>query len=388
MHSAQPVDRSAWERRLAGLGEADWNKAFAVGQELAALPAEEGFAILRANWEKVDGVMTRQQLLRGWAFADPNSSRWRDHPRLLDGLDLGMRDRSPAVQVWTLQFLNGLALQDFSEDFRAYKVWFEAHRGRPVAEAVAASARRFAIEAAHSVKSGARKRVQWLASHQNIFQQFPEARRAALDAGLARTLARWAGGAADGSPQEDIILAVQAVYALNQLRPGEAELRRVLVPLLAKDTPPNVRGSAIAALGGPANAWAIDILFDLLKEGLEEDVPARLQTARQAAGALANIGDARVIPRMIALLVAHDSPRAITDVAAYGLGRLTGVPFDLSHDGAWWRAWWEKNREKYPEPARSLEIPNLPKAPKREEEAPAETGPPAKAAGAAPKESR
>jgi hypothetical protein len=299
-----------------------------------------------------------------------------------------MRDRSPLVQVWVLQFLNGLALQDFSEDFRAYKAWFEAHRGRPVAEAVAASARRFAIEAAHSVKSGARKRVQWLATHQNTFQQFPEARRAALDAGLARTLARWAAGAADGSPQEDIILAVQAVYALNQLRPGETELRRVLVPLLAQDTPPNVRGAAISALGVPANAWAIDVLFDLLKEGLEEDGPARLQTARQAAGALANIGDARVIPRMIALLVAHDGPRAITDVAAYGLGRLTGVPFDLSHDGAWWRAWWEKNREKYPEPARSLEIPDLPKAPKREEEEPAEPVPPAKSARAAARESR
>lgn len=184
------------------------------------------------------------------------------------------------------------------------------------------------------------------------------------------------------------MLAVQAVYALNQLRPGEAELRRVLVPLLTKDTQSNVRSAAIAALGVPANAWAIDLLLDLLKDGLEENVPARLQTARQAAGALANIGDARVIPRMIAVIVAQDSPRAITDVAAYGLGRLTGVPFDLSHDGAWWRAWWEKNREKYPEPARSLEIPNPPKAPRREEAAPAETRPPAKPAGAAAKESR
>ena len=32
---------------------------------------------------------------------------------------------------------------------------------------------------------------------------------------------------------------------------------------------------------------------------------------------------------------------------------------DESHDGAWWRAWWEKNRERYPEAVRALEIPTL-----------------------------
>jgi predicted esterase len=253
-----------------------------------------------------------------------------------------------------------------------------------VAEVVAASARRFAVEAAHAVKSRARKRAQWLAGHLNVFAQFPEARRAALDAGLARTLARWAAGAANGSPPEDIQLAAQAVYNLNQLEPGEAEMRRVAVPLLSKDMPPDVRGAAIGVLGARANPWAIDLLLDLLEDGLEEVMPDRLQTARLAAGALANIGDARVIPRMIALLVAHESPRTIGDVTAWGLGRLTGVPFDPSHDGAWW----EKNREKYPEAVRSLEIPDPPKRPLGEEEMPAAAGPAAKAAGVAAQDLR
>jgi hypothetical protein len=61
---AQPVDREAWARKLAGLNEADWRAAFAIGQELAGLPGDEGFAILKANWEKIDNVAARQQLIK------------------------------------------------------------------------------------------------------------------------------------------------------------------------------------------------------------------------------------------------------------------------------------------------------------------------------------
>lgn len=371
---SRTVDHQAWARKLAGLTETDWNKAFTTGQELADLPADEGFAILRANLEAVGGVNARQALLRGWAFAGPNGMSWRDHPRLLDALDLGMRDRSPTVQVWALQNVNILALRDFSEDFQAYKAWFEANRGRPLADVVAGSVRRFAAEAAHSVKSAARKQAQWLANHQNIFTTIPEARRAAIEAGLPRTLARWAGSAGKGSPPEDVNLAWQALYVLSALEPGEAEMRRVVMPLLSKDTPPNLRNYAINVLANHAKPWAVDLLLDLLEDSLEQVAPDPLQTARQAAGALASTGDARVIPLMIASIVAHDDPRTVNDLGVWGLGRLTGVTFDASHDGTWWRAWWQRNREKYPEAVRRIEIPAPQERPRHAEEDPAADG--------------
>jgi hypothetical protein len=63
---AERVDREAWARKLTALNEADWRTAFKVGEKLAALPGDEGFAILKANWEKIDKVDARQQLLKAW----------------------------------------------------------------------------------------------------------------------------------------------------------------------------------------------------------------------------------------------------------------------------------------------------------------------------------
>ena len=87
---AQPIDGQEWARRLAALSEADWRGAVEVGEELAALPADEGFGILQTNWKHVGKVDSRQQLLKAWWTAN--------HPRLVDGLDLGMRDPSRDVQ--------------------------------------------------------------------------------------------------------------------------------------------------------------------------------------------------------------------------------------------------------------------------------------------------
>jgi predicted esterase len=358
---AQPVDREAWARKLAGLNEADWRTAFEAGQELAALPADEGFAILKENWEKVGKVDARQQLLKAWYFAMPYPLHIRNHPRLVDGLDLGMRDRSPNVQGWAMGYLGNLAFQDFSEDFQAYKAWYEANRDKPVPEVIGRSARRFAEEADHSVKRDAQKRARWLAEHVDVLRDMPEARRAALDAGLLRTLEGWASGAKTGSQREEIQLAANALGVVGQLKPGEAELRRVVVPFLAREKPAEVRAAAISALEGKENAWAIDLLLDGLKASLEDDPGTIKTTVWSAAGTLASFDDPRVIPTMIAAIDADNTYDTVYGVGYFGLTRLTGVQYDESHDGAWWRRWWEKNKERYPEAVRTLEIPKLPK---------------------------
>ena len=182
-----------------------------------------------------------------------------------------MNDPSPKVQEWAINYLGGIALQDFAEDFPSYKGWYQANRDKPVADVIADAARRVAVEAAHSVKTDAFKRAERLVQQARVFSNEPAARRAALDAGLLRTLARWASTADAGSPKEDIELAAHALQVIGELKPGEAELRRVVVPLIARDKPQEVRGAAISALGGKENAWAIDLLLDALKEGLEAE---------------------------------------------------------------------------------------------------------------------
>lgn len=354
-----PIDREAWARKLAGLDEgANWPAAFGLGQELAALPPDEGFAILEANWGRVRDVRARQQLLKAWFYAMPYPLRVREHPRLLNGLDLGMRDPSPEVRGWATNYLSGLAFRDFSGDLKAYREWYRANRGRPVPEVVAESVRRFAAEAARSVKSEALERARRLDRSPNIFRDVPGARQAAIDAGLLRTLRRWAWSADAGSPPIDRRLASLALDAFGRLEPPEEELRRVVLPLLDRQKPPEVRAAAIEALGGKRNAWAMGVLSEALASALEEpDHGRRTLLLRRAASTIASLEDPRAIPILIAVLEADRTPDLTYDIGYFGLNPLTGVRFDLGHDGDWWRRWWEQNKARYPEAARAIAIP-------------------------------
>lgn len=62
---------------------------------------------------------------------------------------------------------------------------------------------------------------------------------------------------------------------------------------------------------------------------------------------------------MIALIEADNTYDTIYGIGYFGLGKLTGVSYDESHDGAWWREWWEKNKHRYPVEIQALEIPRL-----------------------------
>ena len=342
---------------MAGLGEgANWPAAFGLGQELAALPPDEGFAILEADWGKVHDDRARQQLLKAWFYAMPYPLHVRDHPRLLDALDLGMRDPSPAVQTWAVGYVAGLAFRDFSEDRAAYREWYRAHRGRPVAEVVVGSVRRFAAESARSVKSEALKRASLLDRSRNVFRDVPGARQAAIDAGLLRTLRRWAWSADAGSPPKDRRLAFAALAAFAQLQPPEEELRRVVLPLLDRQKPPEVRAAALSALEGRRNAWAMPPVLEVLAATLQEP-HQQILLRRAAASTIASFEDPRAIPILIAVIEADGTREANYDVGYLGLGRLTRVPFDQAHDGAWWRRWWEQNKARYPEAARAITIP-------------------------------
>jgi hypothetical protein len=44
---------------------------------------------------------------------------------------------------------------------------------------------------------------------------------------------------------------------------------------------------------------------------------------------------------MIAVIDADNTYDTVYGVGYFGLGRLIGVEYDKSHNGAWWRRWWE-----------------------------------------------
>ncbi len=354
----KPVDKEAWSRKLVGLAEADWRKAYAAGLDLVDLPAEESFAILKENWQKIAKVETRQQLIKAWGLSAVQR-RPHIHPRLLDVLDLGMRDRSPAVREWASGYLQPIAFQDFAEDLPAYKSWYQANRHKPVAKVTAEAIQRLVKQIKQTRGEEFYERVRRLYENSDTFHYVPAARRAAVDAGLLPILERWVTDMKPGARQDGSELAKAAVYVIAGLKPGEAYLRRVGVPLVAKDKPLELRMAAITALGGKENAWALDLLLEILKSSLEEDEHNLGFITRYAAQALATIGDPKVIPTMISIIEADNTSNTIHDIGWIGLNPLTGVRYDEAHNGTWWRQWWEKNKSRYPAAVRDLEIPTL-----------------------------
>lgn len=111
------IDFNAWTKKLTELNEVGWREAFAVGQELASLPPDTGFEILKNNWNKITKVDARQQLLKAFFFALPYPLHQRSHSRLLDVLNLGATDSSTQVQNWAFGYLERIAFQDFTEDY-------------------------------------------------------------------------------------------------------------------------------------------------------------------------------------------------------------------------------------------------------------------------------
>ena len=61
---------------------------------------------------------------------------------------------------------------------------------------------------------------------------------------------------------------------------------------------------------------------------------------------------------MIGLILADPTGGAVYDVGYFGLGRLTGVDYDESHDGQWWLNWWHANQNRLPAHVRGLPIPD------------------------------
>lgn len=71
--------------------------------------------------------------------------------------------------------------------------------------------------------------------------------------------------------------------------------------------------------------------------------------------------DGSVIPYLIALIEADNSYDTVYGIGHFGLGQITGVEYSSFHDGAFWRCWWEKNKNQFSEEVQNIKIPELPK---------------------------
>jgi predicted esterase len=62
---------------------------------------------------------------------------------------------------------------------------------------------------------------------------------------------------------------------------------------------------------------------------------------------------------MIGLIEADNTYDTVYGIGYFGLNKLTGVSYDEKHNGAWWRAWWVKNQQRFPADVQALEVPRF-----------------------------
>lgn len=89
--SAAADDGPNYAAKLAVIEGKPLIQVFVLCQEIAKLPPEKGWPVVRDNWSKMS-VATKKQMVKAWTF------KAKDHPHLADVQNLGAKDDSTEVQ--------------------------------------------------------------------------------------------------------------------------------------------------------------------------------------------------------------------------------------------------------------------------------------------------
>ncbi len=117
--AASGPSHDEWVNRLASLRD-HMHTAFAVGPELTLLPPDEGLAIVRDAWPRIEIAEVKTGLLKAFAFS---KALPQVHPRLLEVLDLGMTDGDPAIRAYAATYLQEHFPEGAAVPSRRNKSW-------------------------------------------------------------------------------------------------------------------------------------------------------------------------------------------------------------------------------------------------------------------------
>jgi hypothetical protein len=259
------------------------------------------------------------------------------HPRSLEIQDLGANDPDEGVRDWALAYLSAFAFRDLRSDPGQYAPWRARGVGRPMRDVVRESAEEFVRRVGSLSGDELRRELR-------AFESLDLESRADLGlpdvmkrAGLLDAAAAWLDREPLGPGERSIVHGW--ICALD---PDEAWLRRHCLPALADpDGRSDAFRAATRALGRERHRWAVEPLVAAYGRARS------LVDYRAISRALLAIGDERAIPPMIEAIVADDTEATIEGVGAC-LSDLVDAEYHPSHDGAWWLAWWERNRQRYP----------------------------------------
>jgi hypothetical protein len=355
----QPADKAQWVGRLTGLRE-HMQTAFAAGPELTLLPPDEGVAIVREAWPKLTIREVKTGLLKTFAFSKALAPQ--KHPRLFAVLDLGMRDADPEVRAYAASYLTEYAYEDLSGDLDAYDVWFKKYGAMTPEEAKAAAAN----EAPAGVKENLAALVEAFRNGKSLelFEPAGEIGRAGHPYAIPTLI-----GLIEADNSYNTVYGI-GYYGLGPLTDVNYsrmhdgawwrrwwERNKARFPDAVQKQPIPEFPLTSFAKGYAPFPEALDTLdgkLEYFAQGIRE---GRLDVTDWARD-VASHDDPKAIPYLIGVIIADESGKAVHNVGSYALTDLTGVNYASSHDGAWWRQWWEKNKSRYPADVQAIEIPD------------------------------
>lgn len=337
---------------IEDLDEEDQQEIYKLSVELGRAEGSAGYYAMQEKWETISSADVRRQFIEMYGNSRLGEGRNRLHKRLIECMHLAVKDPAPLVQVAGLRVVKQISLKDFAQDFSGYDAWYASVKGKDANEILAATAEQWVKDAAKAKGTEVRKVVDFFEEAGQLMMEIDASRTAAMKAGWAKMLVSWLTA--------DDLSAQAAMRLSTSVKFRKRELQDYILPLIRKDGGGSisVRCWAIALLGDSRASWACDELLKVLRESFEKQSDLRAMLAPMSR-ALASIGEARAIPVLIGAAEAEGSPAAINTVGQYGLTPLTGVKQLEERDLAWWRDWWQRNRNRYGEAASKLDVPSL-----------------------------
>jgi hypothetical protein len=352
-------DRAAWAKRLTGLRD-HMHTAFSVGPELTLLEPDVGLEIVRAAWPEIRVQEVKTGLLKAFAFSKALAPK--KHPRLVQVLHLGMSDPDLEVRQYAASYLKEIAHEDFNLHPAAYATWHRTYGEMPLDDVLQETQRtppagllELLDQIEDEFRGGDLRKVADTArgigelGHPYAIPTLI----GILDADNSHETISGVGGAlselagVNSSPFHD---GPWWRRWWSDAKRGYAdEIQRLTI----RELPKTPHGAAYRPL--PKD---LDTLPGLLRHYAEGRVTEQGNVWSWAMQ-VAQFQDPTAIPFMIGAIEAKGGYETVYGIGWFGLGRLTGVDYDESHDGAWWRAWWNENKGQYPAEAQAIEIPDL-----------------------------
>ena len=334
-----------WIQRLKEARDHKQAAFVLVPDLIANLSPDQAFQVVKAAWPALQNDEVKTGIAKAFAF--------RDHPRVLDVLHLGMTDSDVIVRRYVRTYVSWYAFHDFAEDYRAYDPWYRQNAGQPLETVVLRNGKALAAALMVASKKEAPGLIELLTAHLDL-SHFPAFADYLATSGLAESAITWLS-----EPGADSRLTQAAGRLLDLLSPDDAFLQAKVLPLLGTAHPDAVRAQAAMLLAHSQDDWAVDALIAHLIEAVQPPSKGRRGILWSLARALAEADDPRAIPSMIGAIAADNTYDTVYGVGYFGLSKMTGVSYDEKHDGEWWRRWWERNKDEFSETVQRLEIPEI-----------------------------